>query len=72
MSEPIDDRRADRNNYEYDNRLKAEFEEQQERIKSDYEEQHQPPPQLRRTAAQHNAERVRIETVTINPKLINA
>ena len=57
MSEPIDDRRADRNNYEYDNRLKAEYEEHQERIKSDYEEQHQPPPQPRRTAAQHNAER---------------
>ncbi|XP_076680717.1 uncharacterized protein LOC143375470 isoform X2 [Andrena cerasifolii] len=57
MSEPIDDRRADRNSYEYDNRLKAEYEEHQERIKSDYEEQHQPPPQPRRTAAQHNAER---------------
>ncbi|XP_034179985.1 uncharacterized protein LOC117604242 isoform X5 [Osmia lignaria lignaria] len=59
-NESIDDRRAERNHYDYDNRLKPEYEEHHDqRIKSDYEE-HQPPSQPRRIAV-HNAERVRIE-----------
>ncbi|XP_076173977.1 uncharacterized protein LOC143149953 isoform X5 [Ptiloglossa arizonensis] len=57
LSETIDDRRSDRSNYEYDNRLKSDYEEQHEqRIKSDYEE-HQPPPQSRRMTVHHNVER---------------
>lgn len=56
-NEVIDERRTDRNNYEYDNRLKPEYEEHHEqRMKSDYEE-HQPPPQSRRMPVQHNVER---------------
>ena len=55
-NESIDDRRAERNHYDYDNRLKPEYEEHHDqRIKSDYEE-HQPPSQPRRMAV-HNAER---------------
>ncbi|XP_043251302.1 dynein axonemal assembly factor 11-like isoform X4 [Colletes gigas] len=57
LNETIEDRRSDRSNYEYDNRLKSDYEEQHEqRIKSDYEE-HQPPPQTRRPAVHHNVER---------------
>lgn len=62
-NEVIDERRTDRNNYEYDNRLKPEYEEHHEqRMKSDYEE-HQPPPQSRRMPVQHNVERVRLEII---------
>ncbi|XP_076233830.1 uncharacterized protein LOC143178836 isoform X4 [Calliopsis andreniformis] len=59
LSESIDDRRTDRNNYDYDNRIKSEYEEHEERsrIKSDYEEQHQQPPQPRRMPVHHNVER---------------
>ncbi|XP_053972480.1 dynein axonemal assembly factor 11-like isoform X5 [Hylaeus volcanicus] len=57
LNETIDDRRSDRSNYEYDNRLKTDYEEQHEqRIKSDYEE-HQPPPPSRRTTIHQNVER---------------
>ncbi|XP_053997049.1 cilia- and flagella-associated protein 410-like isoform X2 [Hylaeus anthracinus] len=57
LNETIDDRRSDRSNYEYDNRLKSDYEEQHEqRIKSDYEE-HQPPPPSRRTTIHQNVER---------------
>ncbi|XP_076620724.1 uncharacterized protein LOC143341639 isoform X2 [Colletes latitarsis] len=57
LNETIEDRRSDRSNYEYDNRLKSDYEEQHEqRIKSDYEE-HQPPPPTRRSAVHHNVER---------------
>lgn len=62
VNESIDDRRAERNHYDYDNRLKPEYEEHHDqRIKSDYEE-HQPASQPRRVAV-HNAERVRIVIV---------
>ncbi|XP_017757080.1 PREDICTED: uncharacterized protein LOC108548581 isoform X2 [Eufriesea mexicana] len=69
-NEVIDERRTERNNYDYDNRLKPEYKEQHDhrikseyeeqhdhRIKSEYEEQHQPSSQPRRIAAQHNIER---------------
>ncbi|CAL7948644.1 unnamed protein product [Xylocopa violacea] len=54
-NETIDDRRTERNSYDYDNRLKSEYKEHHDhRIKSDFEEQ--PPSQPRRVAV-HNAER---------------
>ncbi|XP_076750061.1 uncharacterized protein LOC143422952 isoform X4 [Xylocopa sonorina] len=52
-NETIDDRRSERNSYDYDNRLKSEYKEHHDhRIKSDFEEQ----PPARRVAV-HNAER---------------
>ncbi|KAG7210397.1 hypothetical protein KM043_011929 [Ampulex compressa] len=58
QKEHIDDRRSDRNSYDYDNRIKPDYEEHHEnRIKSDYDEQHQPPPQSRRIPVHHNIER---------------
>ncbi|XP_006562371.1 protein tilB homolog isoform X2 [Apis mellifera] len=57
-NEILDERRAERNNYDYDNRLKSEYKEHHDhRIKSDYEEQHQPSSQPRRMAVHHNVER---------------
>ncbi|KAK9300064.1 hypothetical protein QLX08_007111 [Tetragonisca angustula] len=57
-NEIIDERRTERNNYDYDNRLKSEYKEHHDpRIKSDYEEQHQPPSQHRRMPVHHNVER---------------
>ncbi|XP_061940399.1 dynein axonemal assembly factor 11 isoform X5 [Apis cerana] len=54
-NEILDERRAERNNYDYDNRLKSEYKEHHDhRIKSDYEEQHQPSSQPRRMAVHHN------------------
>ncbi|XP_012152470.1 uncharacterized protein LOC100877148 isoform X1 [Megachile rotundata] len=57
VNESVDDRRAERNHYDYDNRLKPEYEEHHDqRIKSDYEE-HQLPSQPRRMTVHHNVER---------------
>ncbi|XP_043512765.1 dynein axonemal assembly factor 11 isoform X6 [Frieseomelitta varia] len=57
-NEIIDERRTERNNYDYDNRLKSEYKEHHDpRIKSDYEEQHQPSSQHRRMPVHHNIER---------------
>ncbi|CAK9813251.1 Cilia- and flagella-associated protein 410 [Anthophora plagiata] len=57
VNESADDRRSERNNYDYDNRLKSEYEEHHDhRIKPDYEEQQPPLSQPRRTAV-HNMER---------------
>ncbi|XP_015439125.1 PREDICTED: uncharacterized protein LOC107194074 [Dufourea novaeangliae] len=57
LNESMDDRRSDRNNYEYDNRFKPDYEEQHDqRIKTEYDEQ-QPPSQPRRTAVHPNVER---------------
>ncbi|XP_031837280.1 uncharacterized protein LOC116429037 isoform X2 [Nomia melanderi] len=57
LNEPMDDRRSDRNNYEYDNRHKPEYEEHHEqRINAEYEEQ-QPPLQPRRMTVHQNVER---------------
>ncbi|XP_076381630.1 uncharacterized protein LOC117222949 isoform X4 [Megalopta genalis] len=55
-TEPMDDRRSDRNSYEFDNTHKSEYEEHHEqRINTEYEE-HQAPLQPRKTAHQ-NVER---------------
>lgn len=65
-NEILDERRAERNNYDYDNRLKSEYKEHHDhRIKSDYEEQHQPSSQPRRMAVHHNVERVKIKIIII-------
>lgn len=60
-NEIIDERRADRNSYDYDNRLKSEYKEHHDHRIKDYEEQHQPSSQPRRMAVHHNVERVRIK-----------
>nr|XP_033330905.1 protein tilB homolog isoform X3 [Megalopta genalis] len=55
-TEPMDDRRSDRNSYEFDNTHKSEYEEHHEqRINTEYEE-HQAPLQPRKTVHQ-NVER---------------
>ncbi|XP_043598919.1 dynein axonemal assembly factor 11 isoform X4 [Bombus pyrosoma] len=56
-NEIIDERRADRNSYDYDNRLKSEYKEHHDHRIKDYEEQHQPSSQSRRMAVHHNVER---------------
>ncbi|XP_071870941.1 uncharacterized protein isoform X3 [Bombus fervidus] len=56
-NEIIDERRADRNSYDYDNRLKSEYKEHHDHRIKDYEEQHQPSSQPRRMAVHHNVER---------------
>lgn len=52
-SEAADDRRNERNNYDYD-----------ERIKLEYEDSPQLPLQTRRTTAHHNVERVKLFKLT--------
>ncbi|XP_060827800.1 dynein axonemal assembly factor 11 isoform X3 [Bombus pascuorum] len=56
-NEIIDERRADRNSYDYDNRLKSEYKEHHDHRIKDYEEQHQPSSQPRRMTVHHNVER---------------
>ncbi|XP_026672911.1 uncharacterized protein LOC108629179 [Ceratina calcarata] len=53
VNESMDDRRSERNNYDYDNRLRSDYKEHH-RIKSDYEEHHQPSSQPRRMPVHHN------------------
>ncbi|XP_014476496.1 PREDICTED: leucine-rich repeat-containing protein 46 isoform X3 [Dinoponera quadriceps] len=47
VNEPVDDRRNERNNYDYDERIKLEYEDSQSQV----------PPQTRRVAVHHNVER---------------